>query len=544
MPGCLCGGTTRPEYDEARGHTVCMGCGQVLEENAIVSEVTFGEKSNGAAVADGFNIASDQARASNRSRFGTVRQSSLESRQQTLQNGYRRIQNLASSLRINQRHIDAAQRYFNLAVSNNFTKGRRSMHVVAACLYAVCRLEKTSHMLIDFSDVLQVNVYVLGATFLKLVQLLHLNLPLVDPALYIARFAARLEFEHKTQTVISDALRLVQRMSRDWMHVGRRPAGICAAALFIAARMNGFRRTSQEIIHTVKICESTLRKRLQEFKETPSSELTVSDFQTIWLEQSADPPSFGPPKANRPDGAGETRTGGQRETEREEREEGEGEQNEDADGEEEEEGQENDDDGEIENGTTGRKRKASASDKENGRKKRKKSNAGGEGENGGKKKKQDRRKRHDDFEDDLGEAELAAEMKVHLSQQQLQELLKKLDMTDDQDVNDLSYLDDDLEIQGALLTPDEVEFKTVIWMGENSDWIIKQDAKAKANENKKPSNRSRGPRKKRDPISFPPAASAAEAARNLVNTKKVLSKKINYAVLDGLFEDLAAEISV
>jgi len=40
--------------DEAMGHRVCTKCGQIMEENIIVSEVSFSEKSNGAAVADGF----------------------------------------------------------------------------------------------------------------------------------------------------------------------------------------------------------------------------------------------------------------------------------------------------------------------------------------------------------------------------------------------------------------------------------------------------------------------------------------------------------
>jgi transcription factor IIIB subunit 2 len=85
-------------------------------------------------------------------------------------------------------------------------------------------------MLMDFSDALQVNVYVLGHTFLRFCHLLNLQPPLVDPSLYIQRFAARLEFEEKTQAVANTALRLVQRMKRDWMVTGRRPAGICGAS--------------------------------------------------------------------------------------------------------------------------------------------------------------------------------------------------------------------------------------------------------------------------------------------------------------------------
>lgn len=43
-----CGGTDI-EYDSARGDAVCTGCGTVLEDNIIVSEVTFQEQSSGSS---------------------------------------------------------------------------------------------------------------------------------------------------------------------------------------------------------------------------------------------------------------------------------------------------------------------------------------------------------------------------------------------------------------------------------------------------------------------------------------------------------------
>ncbi|XP_060037196.1 transcription factor IIIB 90 kDa subunit isoform X2 [Erinaceus europaeus] len=88
------------------------------------------------------------------------------------------------------------------------------------------------------------------------------------------------------------ALRLLQRMKRDWMHTGRRPSGLCGAALLVAARMHDFRRTVKEVISVVKVCESTLRKRLTEFEDTPTSQLTVDEFMKIDLEEECDPPSY------------------------------------------------------------------------------------------------------------------------------------------------------------------------------------------------------------------------------------------------------------
>ena len=139
---------------------------------------------------------------------------------------------------------------------------------------------------------MQVNVFVLGMTYLRLVQTLNIKLPLVDPAHYIHRFAALLEFGDETGKVATDAVRLVQRFNRDWMTAGRRPAGICGACILLAARMNNFRRSVQEVVQVVKIADVTLKKRLDEFKKTSSGNLTVADFRKVWLEEEMDPPAF------------------------------------------------------------------------------------------------------------------------------------------------------------------------------------------------------------------------------------------------------------
>ena len=76
------------------------------------------------------------------------------------------------------------------------------------------------------------------------------------------------------------------------MTKGRRPAGICGAALLLAARMNNFRRSVAEIVQVVKIADSTIKKRLEEFSGSGSGGLSVADFRSVWLEEEMDPPAF------------------------------------------------------------------------------------------------------------------------------------------------------------------------------------------------------------------------------------------------------------
>lgn len=56
--------------------------------------------------------------------------------------------------------------------------------------------------------------------------------------------------------------------------------------------MNNFRRSLEEIVQVVKIADTTLKKRLDEFKKTPSGELTVGDFRSVWLDAEVDPPAY------------------------------------------------------------------------------------------------------------------------------------------------------------------------------------------------------------------------------------------------------------
>jgi len=289
-------GSTEIESDATRADSVCTACGTVLESGIIVSDVQFEENAHGGSSAIGTFVSADR-KGGGGNNFGGAFNSGVgrESREITLKNARKKIQALAQQLRLRPDHIDMAFYFFKLALAKHLTRGRKSTHVIAACVYITCRTEGTSHMLIDFSDILQVDVYELGRTYLRLSQALCINIPAMDPCLYVMRFAHKLEFGEKTHEVSMTALRLVSRMKKDWIHFGRRPSGLCGAALLIASRLHDFCRTVNDVIKVVKVHESTLRKRLNEFGETPASQLTLDEFMNVDLDamtDEQDPPSY------------------------------------------------------------------------------------------------------------------------------------------------------------------------------------------------------------------------------------------------------------
>ena len=190
-------------------------------------------------------------------------------------------QDVASRLRLGSLFVDSAHRFFQIAVEKNFVQGRKTTHVVAACLYIACRQSKSQHMLIDFSDALQVNVYTLGTCFLKFRRLLGLKLEIIDPALYVYRFASHLELGEKANAVALTALRVTARMKRDWIVAGRRPAGVCAAALLIASRAHGFAKSQNDVTKILRVCGVTVNNRIKEFEYLPSARLTFEQFNTV-----------------------------------------------------------------------------------------------------------------------------------------------------------------------------------------------------------------------------------------------------------------------
>jgi transcription factor IIIB 90 kDa subunit len=159
-PRCQNCGSNDIEYDQNQGNSICISCGAVLEESAVVSEITFTELGNGSVTFQGQFVSAEKGRASSSSvfagrRFGVNSAVSAEglvqeSREQTLENGRRRINRIGAVLHMSEQHMDQAFRWLKLALQHQFTRGRRATSVCAACLYIVCRLEKTPHMLLDF----------------------------------------------------------------------------------------------------------------------------------------------------------------------------------------------------------------------------------------------------------------------------------------------------------------------------------------------------------------------------------------------------------
>lgn len=268
----FCGRDTKPySYDDS--FTCCSGCGKVFDSAIYSTEVTFTKNSAGQSRVSGSFVDSVQKELS-------------ASRERILYRARMDMDYMVSTLGIagGDNIIECALALYTKAMEMNFTKGRRTEQVEAACLYVACRQNSKPFLLIDFSEYLKVNVYVLGAVFLQLCEKLSLREhPIVqrpvDPSLFIHRFMGGLPGGSNME-ISRTALRIIASMKRDWMQTGRKPSGLCGAALYIASLSHGLKCSKLDIIKVVHVCEATLTKRLIEFENTESGSLTIEEFNT------------------------------------------------------------------------------------------------------------------------------------------------------------------------------------------------------------------------------------------------------------------------
>ena len=278
-----CKENVEAEVDEAEGHSFCALCGLQLDDLHFESGPTFARTGDTAHLAGTIIRDADLARAGG----GVAGRYRDDSQARSVDKGKHWIRNFAHQLQVPEAntYIEQATRMYGLATSNGFTRGRRTNQVAAACLYIVLRQDRRPYMLIDFCHLLSVNVYVLGSTYIRLTERLRLDthpvlVCAVDPSLFLHRFAGKLALPAGTlEEVVQTAMLLIAQMKRDWMQTGRRPAGVCGAALWLACHIHGVAASRKDVIRVVSIGESTMMHRISELRNTAAGDMTLAEYK-------------------------------------------------------------------------------------------------------------------------------------------------------------------------------------------------------------------------------------------------------------------------
>ncbi len=169
---------------------------------------------------------------------------------------------IASYIRMPEMAEKEAARIYRMCAERGLTKARSSDGLIVASLYIACRLFGLPKTIKELSDASKVDKKVIGKYYKFLLERLNIKIHLNSPHDYIDRFGSALSLTPRT---LSKAVELLEKAEKVQITSGRSPVSLAATSLYLAAIMNGERKTQNEVTTITQITEVTLRNRCQEF---------------------------------------------------------------------------------------------------------------------------------------------------------------------------------------------------------------------------------------------------------------------------------------
>ncbi len=284
-------------YDEVRGEWICADSGEVIAEHVIDRgpewrAFTAEEKEQRSRAGGPINIALHDSGLSTvidwydrdasgrrldlKRRLEIIRIRKWHSRTRVQSNVDRNIiqalnelDRIANQLGLPRVVREEAAIIYRRAVERELVRGRAIESMVAAALYAACRIHGVPRTLDEISKFTKSGRKEVARCYRLLVRELTLKIPIVDAAEHAQRIAFILGLSGAT---VKTAVEIIQKARELGVTAGRDPAGVAAAAVYIAALLNDERRTQKEVAMAAGVTEVTVRNRYKELMKALGTE--------------------------------------------------------------------------------------------------------------------------------------------------------------------------------------------------------------------------------------------------------------------------------
>ena len=174
------------------------------------------------------------------------------------------IDRLASRLGVPRSVREDASSIYRNAAKKNIVRGRSIDSVAAASLYIACRRCNIPRTLEEVSEASNISKKQIGKNHRFLARELNIKLQPTSPRDYISRFASKLGLSGMVQ---AKAIDIIDLSFKNGLNVGKGPAGIAAAALYIASILLCEKKTQKDVSVIAGVTEVTIRNRYKELVE-------------------------------------------------------------------------------------------------------------------------------------------------------------------------------------------------------------------------------------------------------------------------------------
>jgi transcription initiation factor TFIIB len=147
---------------------------------------------------------------------------------------------------------------YRKALDEGLIRGRSIKSIAAAALYAACRLTRTPRSLKEIAEASTRRRKEISRCYRLLQRELEIKMPFDEPIKYVPKIASFAGLNQKTQNIAIGILQKAKKIKAD---IGKGPAGIAAAALYIASIMDGKKVTQKMLAKAADVTEVTVRNR-------------------------------------------------------------------------------------------------------------------------------------------------------------------------------------------------------------------------------------------------------------------------------------------
>ncbi len=175
------------------------------------------------------------------------------------------LNNFGDKLYLSQAVMESAAYIYRKAAVKKLAKGRSTLGLVGAALYAACRETATPKTISDVASVCNLSSKDVMSHYKLILRELSLQMPVLHGPDYVTLIANRLDLSEKTKR---EALKIFTEVQQNRISIGKNPRALAGAVIYLASQ------TCNEFLRQVEICQVadistvSLRKRCKEIKAT------------------------------------------------------------------------------------------------------------------------------------------------------------------------------------------------------------------------------------------------------------------------------------
>jgi len=175
------------------------------------------------------------------------------------------LNNFGDKLYLSQAVMESAAYIYRKAAIKKLAKGRSTLGLVGAALYAACRETATPKTISDVASVCNLSSKDVMSHYKLILRELSLQMPVLHGPDYVTLIANRLDLSEKTKR---EALKIFSEVQQNRISIGKNPRALAGAVIYLASQ------TCDEFLRQVEICQVadistvSLRKRCKEIKST------------------------------------------------------------------------------------------------------------------------------------------------------------------------------------------------------------------------------------------------------------------------------------